>query len=128
IHSSCCPPAELSTIYPKPETINCLKKIFNFHKIYLGLVKYAQNLMIYVNSETILKIDRFSLLIYGRVIHIWDILFLTITYILKAKRADNPQHKDNGLSALRLCVWLCDNCGIELFYADYYFPFALRTV
>ena len=36
--------------------------------------------MIYVNSETILKIDRFSLLIYGRVIHIWDILFLTITY------------------------------------------------
>jgi hypothetical protein len=48
--------------------------------------------------------------------------------ILKAKRADNPQHKANGLSALRLCVWLCDNCGIELFYADYYFPFALRTV
>ena len=38
--------------------------------------------MIYVNSETILKIDRFSLLIYGRVIHIWDILFLTITYKL----------------------------------------------
>ena len=36
--------------------------------------------MIYVNSETILKIDLFSLLIYGRVIHIWDILFLTITY------------------------------------------------
>ena len=32
----------------------------------------------------------------------------------------NPQHKANGLSALRLCVWLCDNCGIELFYADYY--------
>ena len=38
--------------------------------------------MIYVNSETILKIDRFSLLIYGRVIHIWDILFLTITYLM----------------------------------------------
>ena len=37
--------------------------------------------MIYVNSETILKIDLFSLLIYGRVIHIWDILFLTITYL-----------------------------------------------
>lgn len=37
--------------------------------------------MIYVNSETILKIDLFSLLIYGRVIHIWDILFLTITYV-----------------------------------------------
>ena len=37
--------------------------------------------MIYVNSETILKIDRFSLLRYERVIHIWDILFLTITYI-----------------------------------------------
>ena len=36
--------------------------------------------MIYVNSETILKIDRFSLLRYERVIHIWDILFLTITY------------------------------------------------
>ena len=34
------------------------------------------------------------------------------------KRADNPQHKANGLSALRLCVWLCDNCGIELFYAE----------
>lgn len=46
----------------------------------MGLVKYAQNLMIYVNSETILKIDLFSLLIYGRVIHIWDVLFLTITY------------------------------------------------
>ena len=44
------------------------------------------------------------------------------------KRANNPQHKANGLSALRLCVWLCDNCGIELFYADYYFLFALRTV
>ena len=37
--------------------------------------------MIYVNSETILKIDRFSLLRYERVIHIWDILFLTITYM-----------------------------------------------
>lgn len=38
--------------------------------------------MIYVNSETILKIDRFSLLRYERVIHIWDILFLTITYVM----------------------------------------------
>ena len=39
-----------------------------------------------------------------------------------------PQAKGYTPEALRLCVWLCDNCGIELFYADYYFPFALRTV
>ena len=51
--------------------------------------------MIYVNSETILKIDLFSLLIYGRVIHIWDILFLTITYIIMNDiyvRMQQPPH------------------------------------
>ena len=47
---------------------------------------------------------------------------------IKGKKPINRVPVDNGLSALRLCVWLCDNCGIELFYADYYFPFALRTV
>ena len=61
--------------------------------------------MIYVNSETILKIDLFSLLIYGRVIHIWDVLFLTITYtfltyhsfgygsIYKSDSVQNPEKK-----------------------------------
>ena len=48
--------------------------------------------------------------------------------IIKRKEPINRVPVGYGLSALRLCVWLCDNCGIELFYADYYFPFALRTV
>lgn len=39
------------------------EKIFHCHNTYLGLLKYAQNLMIYVNSETILNTDPFSLLI-----------------------------------------------------------------
>ena len=33
----------------------------------------------------------------------------------------------DGLSALRLCVWLFDNGCIELFDIDYRFPFAFRT-
>ena len=33
----------------------------------------------------------------------------------------------DGLSALRLCVWLFDNEYIELFDIDYRFPFAFRT-
>ena len=53
---------KLSTIHSKPKTFNCLK-IFNCHNTYLGLLKYAQNLMIYVNSETILNTDPFSILI-----------------------------------------------------------------
>ena len=48
--------------------------------------------MIYVNSETILKIDRFSLLRYERVIHIWDILFLTITYIRNNAKSIRQHH------------------------------------
>ena len=58
-----------------------------------------------------------------RVVILWGAINLMEGY-----GNDNPGAKANGLSALRLCVWLCDNCGIELFYADYYFPFALRTV
>mgnify|MGYP007007454140 CR=1 FL=1 len=33
-----------------------------------------------------------------------------------------------GLSALRLCVWLFDNCCMKLFHIDDGFPPALRTV
>ena len=32
-----------------------------------------------------------------------------------------------GLSALRLCVWLFDNCRIKLFYMDQGFLFAFWT-
>jgi len=39
------------------------EKIFNCHNTYLGLLKYVQNLMIYVNLETILNTDTFSILI-----------------------------------------------------------------
>ena len=51
-----------------PQYIRSLKpylseKIFNCHNTYLRLLKYAQNLMINVNSETVLNNDRFSLLI-----------------------------------------------------------------
>ena len=51
-----------------PQYIRSLKplvpeKIFNCHNTYLGLLKYAQNLMFYVNSETFLNTDPFFLLI-----------------------------------------------------------------
>ena len=57
--------------------------------------------MIYVNSETILKIDRFSLLRYERVIHIWDILFLTITYFISAYSYTGSRRKWNGAESNR---------------------------
>lgn len=68
--------------------------------------------MIYVNSETILKIDLFSLLIYGRVIHIWDILFLTITYLFSNERARQYSHLSDGNFIAGLCshATLIFNC------------------
>ena len=44
------------------------------------------------------------------------------------KRADNPRLRANGLSALRLCVWLFDNFRIELFYIYQSFLFTLRAI
>jgi hypothetical protein len=50
------------------------------------------------------------------------------TMLLRMNEPIMAVSMDCQSSALRLSVWLCDNCGIELFYADYYFLFALRTV
>ena len=50
----------------------------------------------------------------------------TICY--QKKRADNPRLMANGLSALRLCVWLFDNFRIELFYIYQSFLFTLRAI
>ena len=44
------------------------------------------------------------------------------------KRADNPHLMANGLSALRLCVWLFDNFRIELFYIYQGFLFTLGAI
>ena len=44
------------------------------------------------------------------------------------KRADNPHLMANGLSALRLCVWLFDNCHIKLLNVDESFLFTLRAI
>ena len=38
--------------------------------------------------------------------------------IIKRKEPINRVPVGYGLSALRLCVWLFDNCRIELFYID----------
>ena len=44
------------------------------------------------------------------------------------KRADNPHLMANGLSALRLCVWLFYNFRIELFYIYQGFLFTLGAI
>ena len=48
--------------------------------------------------------------------------------IIKGKKPINRVPVDNGLSALRLCVWLFDNCRMKLFYIDDGFPPTLWTV
>ena len=78
-HSNRCPPVKFSTIHLEFIAVSSWN-IFNFHKNLQGLHKYTLNLMIYVNSETILKIDLlFSPYIRG-VIHNRNDLHLTITY------------------------------------------------
>ena len=47
--------------------------------------------------------------------------------IIKRKEPINRVPVGYGLSALRLCVWLFDNCRMELFYLDDRFVFAPRT-
>ena len=47
---------------------------------------------------------------------------------IKGKKPINRVPVDNGLSALRLCVWLFDNCRMKLFYIDDGFPPTLWTV
>ena len=47
---------------------------------------------------------------------------------IKRKKPINRVPVDNGLSALRLCVWLFDNCCMKLFYIDDGFPPTLWTV
>lgn len=54
-------------------------------------------------------------------------LVLIPAQLLSKKRADNPHLMANGLSALRLCVWLFDNGYIELFYMDQGFLPTFRT-
>ena len=48
--------------------------------------------------------------------------------IIKRKEPINRVPVGYGLSALRLCVWLFDNCCMKLFHIDDGFPPALRTV
>lgn len=43
------------------------------------------------------------------------------------KRADNPHLMANGLSALRLCVWLSNNGYIQLLYMNERFLFTFWT-
>ena len=47
--------------------------------------------------------------------------------IIKRKEPINRGPVGYGLSALRLCVWLFDNCCMKLFYLDDRFVFAPRT-
>ena len=47
---------------------------------------------------------------------------------IKGKKPINRVHVDNGLSALRLCVWLFDNFRIELFYIYQNFLFTLGAI
>ena len=47
--------------------------------------------------------------------------------IIKRKEPINRVPLGYGLSALRLCVWLFDNCRIKLFYMDQGFLFAFWT-
>ena len=46
---------------------------------------------------------------------------------IKGKKPINRVTVGNGLSALRLCVWLFDNCRMKLFYKDQGFLFAFWT-
>ena len=46
---------------------------------------------------------------------------------IKRKEPINRVPVGYGLSALRLCVWLFDNCCMKLFYLDDRFVFAPRT-
>ena len=48
--------------------------------------------------------------------------------IIKRKEPINRVPIGYGLSALRLCVWLFDNCRMKLFYIDDGFPPTLWTV
>ena len=48
--------------------------------------------------------------------------------IIKRKEPINRVPLGYGLSALRLCVWLFDNCHMKLFYIDDGFPPTLWTV
>ena len=47
---------------------------------------------------------------------------------IKGKKPINRVPVDNGLSALRLCVWLFDNFRIELFYIYQNFLFTLGAI
>ena len=46
---------------------------------------------------------------------------------IKRKKPINRVPVDNGLSALRLCVWLFDNCCMKLLYLNDRFVLAPRT-
>ena len=54
--------------------------------------------------------------------------FDTSAVAIKRKEPINRVPVGYGLSALRLCVWLFDNCRIKLFYIDDGFPPTLWTV
>ena len=47
--------------------------------------------------------------------------------IIKRKEPINRVPVGYGLSALRLCVWLFDNCYVQLFYINQRFLFTFRT-
>ena len=46
---------------------------------------------------------------------------------IKRKAPIIRDHVGYGLSALRLCVWLFDNCYVQLFYINQRFLLAFRT-
>ena len=46
---------------------------------------------------------------------------------IKRKEPINRVPVGYGLSALRLCVWLFDNCYVQLFYINQRFLFTFRT-
>ena len=47
--------------------------------------------------------------------------------IIKRKEPINRVPVGYGLSALRLCVWLFDNCYVQLFYINQRFLFTFRA-
>ena len=57
-----------------------------------------------------------------------DFVVIPAQSAIKGKKPINRVPVDNGLSALRLCVWLFDNCRMKLFYIDDGFPPTLWTV
>ena len=92
-----------------------------------GRLYHTPRKSIFSKGKRRLEMQYFKTAVLRRKADLNGLVVYASAAIIKRKEPINRVPVGYGLSALRLCVWLFDNCCMKLFYLDDRFVFAPRT-